>query len=118
DSPIYQDAKIQATPVRFLSRKVIVSGKPYTVQVAAPLGEILLALRRFQRTLLLWIPLLLAIASGAGYWISRRALDPVDQITRAARSISIQNLSDRLEVPRTGDELERLSETLNGMLAR
>src|SRR5262249_37582050 len=83
-----------------------------------PLGEILLALRRFQWTLLLSIPLLLAIASGAGFWVSRRALEPVDRITRAARSISIQNLSDRLEVPSTSDELARLSETLNEMLAR
>jgi heavy metal sensor kinase len=42
----------------------------------------------------------------------------VDQITREARSISAQNLSSRLAVPRSGDELQRLSETLNGMLAR
>jgi heavy metal sensor kinase len=118
DAAIYEDSAIETTPVRFLSQRVVVNGKPYTVQVAAPVGEILLALRRFQWTLLLSIPLLLAIASGAGYWISRRALEPVDRITRAARSISIQNLSDRLETPSTGDELQRLSETLNEMLAR
>jgi signal transduction histidine kinase len=53
-----------------------------------------------------------------GYLISRRALRPVDQITTAAESISITNLSDRLEVPRSSDELQRLSETLNRMLAR
>ncbi len=43
---------------------------------------------------------------------------PVDQITRTARTISAQNLSSRLVVPKTGDELQRLSETLNGMLER
>jgi signal transduction histidine kinase len=42
----------------------------------------------------------------------------VDQITTAAESISISNLSDRLAVPKTSDELQRLSETLNRMLAR
>jgi heavy metal sensor kinase len=42
----------------------------------------------------------------------------VDAITLAARSIGIENLSQRLEVPATGDELQRLSETWNGMLAR
>src|SRR3984893_9989722 len=36
----------------------------------------------------------------------------------AAGSISIGNLSERLEVPRTSDELQRLSETLNRMLTR
>jgi signal transduction histidine kinase len=50
--------------------------------------------------------------------ISRRALKPVDQITTAAESISINNLSGRLKVPKTTDELRRLSETLNRMLAR
>jgi signal transduction histidine kinase len=45
-------------------------------------------------------------------------LSPVDQITQTARSISVQNLSSRLSVPQTGDELQRLSETLNNMLER
>jgi len=39
-----------------------------------------------------------------GYWISRRALAPVDEITLTAKSIGIQNLSQRLNVPATGDE--------------
>ena len=50
--------------------------------------------------------------------MSRRALAPVDEITTTARSISMQNLTQRLTVPRTGDELQRLSETLNEMMAR
>jgi heavy metal sensor kinase len=63
-------------------------------------------------------PLLLIAASAGGYWISRRALGPVDEISRAAQRISIENLTDRLQVPRTGDQLQRLSETLNAMLSR
>ena len=43
---------------------------------------------------------------------------PVDEITAAARAISIDNLSQRLPVPATGDELERLTEVWNTMLAR
>jgi heavy metal sensor kinase len=57
-------------------------------------------------------------ASAGGYWLSRRALSPVDEITGAARSIGPENLSTRLPVPRTGDELQRLSETWNEMLER
>jgi heavy metal sensor kinase len=60
----------------------------------------------------------LIAASAGGYWISRRALAPVDEISRAAQRISIENLTDRLQVPRTGDQLQRLSETLNAMLSR
>jgi heavy metal sensor kinase len=64
------------------------------------------------------VPLLLFLASAGGYWMSRRALAPVDRITNTARSITAQNLSKRLDVSPTGDELQRLSETLNTMLER
>ena len=50
--------------------------------------------------------------------MSRRALDPVDEITNTARTISAQNLSQRLATLKTGDELQRLSDTLNEMLDR
>jgi signal transduction histidine kinase len=53
-----------------------------------------------------------------GYWTSRRALRPVDRITAAARSIGIRNLSERLPVAQSRDELQRLAETSNDMLER
>jgi heavy metal sensor kinase len=61
---------------------------------------------------------MLAIAAGVGHWLSSRALAPVDALTRTARTISSSNLSSRLEKLNTGDELQRLSDTLNDMLAR
>jgi heavy metal sensor kinase len=76
------------------------------------------ALERFRLMLLLAAPLLLILASVGGYWLSSRALAPVDGISQAAQRISIENLDDRLNVPETGDQLQRLSETLNAMLSR
>jgi len=61
---------------------------------------------------------LLLIAMAGGYWISRRALRPVDRISAAARSIGIRNLSERLPVTHSSDELQRLAETCNAMLER
>jgi len=58
------------------------------------------------------------IAALGGNWLSHRALSPVDALTRTARTINVTNLSRRLETPDTGDELQRLSETLNQMLGR
>lgn len=118
DEPIYENLTVQGTPVRFATGRVVVNGHPYTIQVAAPLREFNEALERFRLILLLVAPLLLIGAGLGGYLISRRALNPVDRITAAAESISISNLSDRLEVPKTSDELQRLSETLNRMLSR
>ena len=116
--PIYENMSVQSTPIRFATGRVVVNGHPYSIQVAAPLKEFYQALERFRLILWLSVPLLLIGASVGGYVISRRALGPVDQITTAAESISISNLSERLLVPETADELQRLSETLNRMLAR
>jgi heavy metal sensor kinase len=116
--PLYENLTVQNTPVRFATGRVVVNGYPYSIQVAAPLKEFYEALERFRLILWFSVPLLLIGAGLGGYLISRRALKPVDQIATAAESISITNLSDRLEVPKSSDELQRLSETLNRMLAR
>jgi heavy metal sensor kinase len=50
--------------------------------------------------------------------VSRRALRPLDRLTTAVQSISIGNLSGRLPVGKTRDELQRLAVTCNGMLSR
>ena len=60
----------------------------------------------------------MGIITLGGYWLVRRALRPVEQITRAAEKITQLNLSDRLPVANSGDELERLSLALNRMIAR
>jgi signal transduction histidine kinase len=61
---------------------------------------------------------LLLLSSGVGHGLSGRALDPVDAITKAARDITGTNLNYRLQQRQTADELQRLSDTLNEMLAR
>ena len=114
----YTTEQPNGVPLRMLTVPVEAGGKTYVVQLAYPLDDFNEALNRFRRVLFLSSPLLLLLASAGGYWLSRRALGPVDQITLEARSISAQNLSSRLAVPHTGDELQRLSETLNGMLER
>jgi heavy metal sensor kinase len=114
----FETSVVQGHTLRFYSQRIVVHGNPYTVQVAAPTDELSEALQRFRVMLLLTAPVLLVAASAGGYWISRRALAPVDAISRAAQRISIENMAERLEVPKTGDELTRLSETLNEMLAR
>lgn len=118
EATIFEVRTVQSTSVRFATKRVVVNQRPYSIQVAAPLQEFYEALERFRLILWLSVPVLLIGAAVGGYWISSRALRPVDQIAMTAESISIRSLSDRLEVPGTADELQRLSETLNRMLAR
>jgi heavy metal sensor kinase len=112
------DLILGGRPFRLLTQRVEVNGHRYTVQTALPMDQAFRTLWLFRRYLLLFAPLLLLAAAGGGYWLSRKALSPVDLITGAAQKISGRNLSDRLETLTTGDELQRLSETLNGMLSR
>jgi heavy metal sensor kinase len=105
-------------PLRFLSENVSIDGRLFSIQVAAPLQDLQQGLNDALRLLVPLFPVVLVLASGTGYLMSRRALAPVDRITQTARSITADNLSQRLAVPQTGDELERLSQTLNEMIAR
>lgn len=113
-----ENLSIQDTPLRFFSQNVEVQGNLYAVTVAAPLGELQRGMREFLWASVPAAPLILLVASLGGYLISRRALRPVDKITETARSITADNLSRRLAVPQSGDELERLSGTLNDMIGR
>lgn len=90
----------------------------FRVEVGASLGPVREVLREWLVTFTLAFPFLLAVAAGGGWFLARRALEPVRRIIHGAEQISSHNLGDRLPVPRTGDELERLSTALNQMIAR
>ena len=115
---VYQNLNLGEKPFRFLRQQIEVNGRVYVVQTGVPADQVLRALALFRRYLLLLAPTLLLGAAAGGYWLSQRALSPVDAITQTARKISGTNLSGRLEKLATGDELQRLSDTLNEMLDR
>jgi heavy metal sensor kinase len=107
---------------------VAAGGKPYRVisapvptglvQIGIPIDEFDEMLRDFTSSALLASPVLLFLAALGGYWMSARALAPIDRMARAAEEIEVQNLSRRLPLAGTGDELDRLSGTLNSMFGR
>jgi signal transduction histidine kinase len=65
-----------------------------------------------------WFLLVLAMASWGGAFIAGRALRPVDAIVGRVRAIQASRLSDRLDLQTGSEELDRLVDTLNGMLDR
>lgn len=75
---------------------------------------------RWQVVLLLGVSLLivLALAGWGGRVLVDKVLRPVDRLTHTAQVISAKNFQQRVEVPATGDELARLAETFNQMIAR
>jgi two-component system OmpR family sensor kinase len=90
----------------------------YLIETGAPLGPMQTILGRLLASLIVGLPIVVAVAVGGGRLLVKRALAPVDQITRSAERITLHNLSERLPLSPTGDELERLSFALNHMICR
>lgn len=101
-----------------LQRPTSIGSTQVVLAAAAPASGNLLVLDQFSHGLLLSAPVLLIVSMAGGYWISRRALLPVDRITSAARLIGIRNLAERIPVTASRDEIQRLAETCNEMLDR
>jgi heavy metal sensor kinase len=106
-----EPARMLALPVqRGQSHLILVVGA-----TRANKAETLLNLRN---AFLVGGPLALILASLAGYWLAGAALRPIEEMRRRAAHISASSLDDRLPVPPGSDEVSRLGETLNEMLAR
>jgi two-component system, OmpR family, heavy metal sensor histidine kinase CusS len=63
-------------------------------------------------------PIVLGVGLAGGYWLSRRALAPVDRLTTAAIDVSAARLDRRVAVENPDDELGRLALAFNGMIER
>lgn len=94
------------------------SGRRGLIHVAAGLGDVPGPLASLRLALFLMAPLAVLFASLGGYWLAGRALAPVDEVTRMAREIGASSLGRRLPVTKTQDEIARLVDTFNQMIAR
>jgi signal transduction histidine kinase len=103
---------------RVLRQPLVLGGEPLRIVVAGQLEDNRQLQERFAAGLEASIPALLALSAIAAYLLSRRVLKPLGELTAAMRSVRIGNLSERLPVAPTGDELAQVAETCNDMLAR
>ena len=93
-------------------------GTRYLVEVGASGAGTEATLAHVLAMLAVGLPLAVAVAVAGGFVLVRRALEPVTRIAAKAEDITQHNLSERLPVTRSGDELERLSVALNHMISR
>lgn len=105
-------------PARSREKSFSIYGKIYRTKASASEEPINDSIREIVLLLLASSPILLVLIGLTGYRISSRSLRPVDDMTRAARSIGTNNLSGRLPVHQTGDEISRLADAWNEMLGR
>ncbi len=105
--------------VRVHTQPIVADGRVIAVvQMSQSLRSVEALRQTLLNALLLGSPILVAIAGLGGYLLARRALAPIDQITRTARRISAEDLSRRLDLPPSRDEVGRLAGTFDDMLGR
>ena len=105
-------------PSRLLATAVMQKERKVVLVVGATREERAETLRSLRNELLIAGPLALILATLTGYLLAGLALRPVDSMRRRAATISAEMPGERLPVPRTRDEIQRLGETLNEMLGR
>jgi two-component system OmpR family sensor kinase len=105
-------------PSRLLAAPVERSGQRLVLVVGTTRQDRAETLSSLRGQLLVAIPFALILATLAGYVLAGFALRPVEAMRRRAEEISAETQGERLPVPETGDEIERLGATLNSMLAR
>jgi heavy metal sensor kinase len=93
-------------------------GTRYLVEVGESRSGIEATAARVLTMLALGLSVAVLVAVGGGFVLVRRSLAPVARMTATAEAITQHNLSERLPVVQSGDELERLSLSLNRMISR
>jgi signal transduction histidine kinase len=103
---------------RVWSRSVDTDQGRVSVFVGASLESVSETVGVLQRSLLIGVPVILAVLAAGTTLIVGRALRPVEAIRREVSSISAADLGRRVPVPANDDEVRRLAVTMNTMLER
>lgn len=118
---VYYTTTAASGRVRVLSGPLVSPQRDETwfIQIAEPLSPVERTLGALKRTLLIGSTLATILLAAGAWVISEGALSPLTRMSHTARTIgSTRDLSQRIEPPRTHDELQDLAETFNDMLAR
>jgi heavy metal sensor kinase len=119
NGPLFVErTKLDDEAVRLLAQPISAQDRHLIVVVGAPLEPRNEALATLRTELFVGGPIGLLIACVIGYLLAAAALRPVERMRARAAAISASRLSERLPVAPSHDEVSRLGDTLNEMLAR
>jgi heavy metal sensor kinase len=105
-------------PARLLALPLARNGEHVVLVVGATRENRAETLSSLRAAFLIGGPIALLLAAAGGYLLAGAALRPIESMRRRAAEISTTSLDERLPVPPANDEVARLGETLNAMLAR
>ena len=126
--PVISTAKASNSPTRRWkgAREILIEsvvytapgGRTYLVEAGSSIVPIVNILHGLLLISAAAIPMFLGLALAGGYIVMQYALAPVQMISDRAEQISSRNFGERLPIINSGDELERLSISLNRMISR
>ena len=115
--PTFVNRNIGATPLRF---GVFPAERDGQLQAIVLMGQPMDVIQKSLNTLTLTLIIvylgLLVLTVSGGFLLARKALSPIAQVSKQLKKISAENLKERVPEPETGDEIEELSQTFNGLL--
>jgi two-component system, OmpR family, sensor kinase len=114
-----QEVRLGEVPLYVSGRRLLADGRVrgYVLVARSP-RSVYLALSRLRRVLYPGTALALALAGGAGWLLTRRAMRPLEHLDRTAAQIAATgDHARRLRHRGPHDEIGRLAATIDGMLA-
>lgn len=106
-------------PYLIISTPVYRDGKlTEIIQLGTHLRFVRKNLSHFRNNILIALLIVLVLGVLGGWILARRSLSPIGYIASKARSITSENLTERLHPRETGDEMDDLIHTINEMIAR
>jgi heavy metal sensor kinase len=114
----YQATAPGGTHLLMATQRIHAHGDTFLIEVGGTLTANEQLLHRLLMTLLLGLPVVLALVISGGYVLTKRALQPVQTMMRGAQDITLSQLSRRLPTLNSDDEIAHLATVLNQMIAR
>jgi heavy metal sensor kinase len=116
--------RVYSTELPLVGRQRVCEGsyltaeQPVTICLLLPLKDLDREMSLLLGVLATAISTVLALAGGLGYFLARKALDPIDRLRCLTEEITAERLDRRLPVGPAQDELDRLAATINAMIER
>ncbi len=115
---VYETIENANSRIRIVTIPIIESNQVSLIQVGSSLADFDETMKKLFIIMIIGIPTSLSVIIIVGYFMAKKSLKPVDQIRKAAVKISSTNLDERIDIKGRKDELGRLAETFNAMIAR
>lgn len=120
DGAWYINRKIGGQSYRYINFLMPLqkSDRPLILQIAVPQRVVSNVIEHLWKFFASMFAVVIVLSFGLGYFLADRALRPMNDIIAKTKKIEATNLSERISIPETKDELNLLATTINGLLEK